>query len=98
MLLSRPNARICYPNRAGVTKLAARLTDKKLRSFKAADKRQEIADGGCSGLYFVVQASPSAATSWALRYRSPLERDRNGRPKPTKLTLGPYPRLSLADA
>jgi integrase len=41
--------------------------------------RTEIPDGGCAGLYLVVQ--PSGAKSWALRYRFA------GAPK--KLTLGP---------
>jgi hypothetical protein len=41
--------------------------------------RTEISDGGCAGLYLVVQ--PSGAKSWALRYRFA------GAPK--KLTLGP---------
>jgi integrase len=51
-------------------------------------KRTEIADGAVSGLYLVVQ--PSGAKSWAVRYRH--------RGKPAKLTLGPYPRMGLADA
>ena len=51
-------------------------------------KRQEIPDGTVRGLYLVVQ--PSGAKSWAVRYRH--------EGKPTKLTLGPYPRLGLAEA
>ena len=45
-------------------------------------KRQELPDNIVRGLYLVVQ--PSCAKSWAVRYRH------DG--KPTKLTLGPYPR------
>jgi integrase len=51
-------------------------------------KRIEIADGAVSGLYLVVQ--PSGVKSWAVRYRH------HGRP--AKLTLGPFPRMGLADA
>jgi integrase len=51
-------------------------------------KRVEIPDGAVSGLYLIVQ--PSGAKSWAVRYRH------HGRP--AKLTLGPYPRMGLADA
>ena len=51
-------------------------------------KRVEIPDGAVSGLYLIVQ--PSGAKSWALRYRC------QGRS--AKLTLGPYPRMGLADA
>ena len=51
-------------------------------------KRLEIPDGTVTGLYLVVQIS--GAKSWAVRYRH------HG--KPAKLTLGPYPRIGLADA
>ena len=51
-------------------------------------KRREIADGALPGFYLVVQ--PSGLKSWAVRYRV------DGRPR--KFTLGPFPRLSLADA
>ncbi len=51
-------------------------------------KRLEIPDGTVTGLYLVVQSS--GARSWAVRYRH------HGRP--TKLTLGPYPRLGLGEA
>ena len=48
----------------------------------------ELPDGALPGFYLVVQ--PSGAKSWAVRYRVA------GRPR--KLTLGPYPRLTLGDA
>ena len=51
-------------------------------------KRQELPDNIVRGLYLLVQ--PSGAKSWAVRYRH--------EGKPTKLTLGPYPRLGLAEA
>ncbi len=48
--------------------------------------RTEFADGR-AGLYLVVQ--PGGAKSWALRFRSPVERDKHGQRKAKKLTLGP---------
>ncbi|QDM32186.1 site-specific integrase [Tardiphaga sp. vice352] len=52
--------------------------------------RREIADGGCPGLYLVVQ--PSGAKSWALRFRSPNRTMRDKTKKveraAKKLTLG----------
>src|SRR5262245_59003335 len=47
--------------------------------MKPGARRREIADGGCSGLYLIVQ--PNGKKSWAVRYR----RDRRS----VKLTLGP---------
>jgi integrase len=55
------------------------FTDRTVKQAKAADKRREIPDRGCAGLYLVVQ--PTGKKSWALRYRT------GG--KPAKLTLGP---------
>lgn len=52
------------------------------------DKRREVPDAALPGLYLVVQ--PAGGKSWAVRYRAAG--------KPRKLTLGPYPRLGLADA
>lgn len=51
-------------------------------------KRLEVPDGLLPGLYLIIQ--PSGARSWAVRYR------RNGQTR--KLTLGPYPTLTLAIA
>jgi integrase len=65
----------------------AKLTTKAIENFKPRDKRVEIPDGG-TGLYLISQ--PSGARSWAVRYRF------NGRP--TKLTIGPWPAVSLHDA
>lgn len=55
------------------------LTPVAAKAAKAGRARREISDGGCAGLYLVVQ--PSGAKSWAFRYRFA------GRPK--KLTIGP---------
>jgi integrase len=64
-----------------------RFTQISIEKAKAdPTKRREIAEEG--GLALIVQ--PSGAKSWAIRYRH------NGTSR--KLTLGPYPRLGLADA
>jgi integrase len=90
--------------------MATTLTAVTVRQAKANGKRREIPDRGCPGLFLVIQ--PSDEKSWAVRYRSPIERDGHGNRKPKKLTLGPlagdgeacdgdpkigYP-LTLADA
>jgi integrase len=67
--------------------MAKKLTAKAIENFKPGPQRREISDGG-SGLFLVLQ--PSGHRSWALRYRY------GGRP--TKLTLGRWPTLSLAAA
>ena len=67
--------------------MAKKLTAKSIESMKPTAARREISDGG-SGLYLIVQSS--GHRSWALRYRA------NGRP--TKLTLGRWPEISLAGA
>lgn len=66
----------------------ARLTPKMVDEIKAERSRVEIPDDRAKGLYLVVQ--PTGAKAWALRYRAAG--------KPTKLTLGKYPIMSLADA
>jgi integrase len=58
---------------------AQRLTALRIKSQKPdPDGRLEIPDGGCPGLYLLVQ--PSGTMSWALRYRHLR--------KPKKFTLG----------
>jgi integrase len=64
-----------------------RLTAKFVENVKPSPVRQEIPDAG-SGLYLLLQ--PSGHRSWAVRYRV------NGRP--TKLTLGQWPAMTLHDA
>ena len=64
------------------------LTTKSIENLKAEAARREVPDGGCAGLYLVVQ--PTGVRSWAARYRL------NG--KPAKLTLGRFPTISLAEA
>jgi len=58
--------------------MAKALTTVAVRNAKPGIARREIPDGGCRGLYLVVQSS--GAKSWAVRYRH------DG--KPRKFTLG----------
>jgi len=67
--------------------MAKRLTDRTIVQVKAAESRREIPDGQCAGLYLTVH--PTGAKAWALRFRSPIERDAAGQRKAKKLTLGP---------
>ena len=60
--------------------MAKTLTAVAVKNYRAGKERREIPDGGCPGLYFVVQAS--GHKSFAMRFRKP-----NG--DPAKLTLGP---------
>jgi integrase len=64
------------------------LTDIQIKKLQMPTARREVPDGKIVGLYLVLQ--PSGAKSWALRYRAAG--------KPSKLTLGPYPALDLANA
>lgn len=68
--------------------MAKRLTDIAIRNFKPSAARREIPDGGCAGLYLILQ--PNGKRSWAVRYRH----DR----RPRKLTLGSLPPIMLAEA
>jgi integrase len=55
------------------------LTAAAIEKTRPGKDRREIPDGGCRGLYLIVQ--PSGAKSWALRFRRPSG-------KPAKLVLG----------
>jgi Arm DNA-binding domain/Phage integrase family len=44
-----------------------KLTPLSVANLKPSDKRREVPDGGCAGLYRVLQ--PSGSASWAVRYR-----------------------------
>lgn len=69
--------------------MAKTLTDTLLKSLKPdPKKRLEVPDAATDGLYIVVQ--PTGGKSWAVRYRM------DGRP--SKYTIGRYPRISLKDA
>lgn len=65
-------------------KLTAATVDK----MQPSDRRQEIPDSLCTGLYLTVQ--PSGKKGWQIRYRHGGVHRR--------MTLGAYPVLSLADA
>lgn len=65
-------------------KLTAAAVDK----MQPTEKRQEIPDALCTGLYLVVQ--PTGKKGWQVRYRHGGTHRR--------MTLGAYPTLSLADA
>jgi hypothetical protein len=60
--------------------MAKTLTAITCRNARAGAARREIPDGGCGGLYLIVQ--PSGAKSWCTRFRF--------RGAPRKLTLGPF--------
>src|SRR4029077_4378539 len=66
--------------------MARQLTAKAVENIRPSGRRIEVPDGGCRGLYLVVQ--PSGRKSWAVRYR--YQR------KPKKLTLDQV--ISLAEA
>jgi integrase len=68
--------------------MAKALTTKSVENLKPGKKRYEVPDGGCRGLYCIVQAS--STKSWAIRFRF------DG--KPSKHTLGTWPVVPLADA
>src|SRR5262245_20478789 len=61
------------------------LTAKAIEQAKPRATRYEVADGKCSGLFLIVQTT--GAKSWALRFRSPVDRQ-GGQRKAKKLTLG----------
>jgi integrase len=65
-----------------------KLTTKYVENVRPDEARREIADGGCAGLYLLLQ--PSGHRSWAVRYRV------GGRS--AKLTIGSWPEVSLLDA
>ena len=68
--------------------MASKLNAGTVLALKPKTSRYERPDGGCSGLYLVIH--PSGAKTWAVRFRSPLERSAlDGQRKNKKLTLGP---------
>jgi integrase len=64
------------------------LNAANVKNTKPAEKRQEIPDDLCTGLYLVVQ--PTGKRGWQVRYRHGGVHRR--------MTIGRYPILSLADA
>jgi integrase len=73
--------------------MAKKLTAAAVDRIQAGKARREVLDGGCPGLYLVVQ--PSGVKSWVVRYR------RKGRERASrsfKRTLGRASDLTLAEA
>jgi integrase len=68
--------------------MASRLTAVAVEKARPSARRREVPDGGCRGLYLIVQ--PSGDKSWAVRFRF------NGKPK--KLTVGSWPAVTLEQA
>ena len=60
--------------------MAKQLTAAAVERLRPDKERREVPDGGCSGLYLIIQ--PSGVKSWAMRFRRPSG-------KSAKLTLGP---------
>ncbi len=65
-----------------------KLTAPGVDRLQPTDRRQEVPDSLCTGLYLVIQ--PSGKKGWQVRYRHGGTHRR--------MTLGPYPVLSLAEA
>lgn len=65
-----------------------KLTAASVDKMQPTERRQEIPDSLCTGLYLVIQ--PTGKKAWQVRYRTSGTHRR--------MTLGPYPVLSLADA
>ncbi|MDZ7907139.1 MAG: site-specific integrase [Gemmobacter sp.] len=65
-----------------------KLTAATVEKLQPTDRRQEIPDSLCTGLYLVVQ--PTGKKGWQVRYRHGGTHRR--------MTLGPYPVLTLAEA
>ncbi len=64
------------------------LTDRDISSRRAEDKRVELTDGAVPGL--CIRVSATGHKNWLLRYGPREDRKR--------ISLGPYPALSLKDA
>jgi hypothetical protein len=49
--------------------MAKTMTAAAVKNYRPGDGRREIPDGGCPGLYLVIQTS--GHRSWAMRFRRP---------------------------
>lgn len=76
--------------------MSSRLTVATIEKIKPSTARREVPDGGCPGLFLVIQ--PNGTKSWALRFRSPIERDQKGQRRGKKLTLGPVTLTAAAES
>ena len=67
-----------------------RLTDSKLRNI--APKSKPLTSSAVAGLVFYPSSSTKGAGAWILRYYH------NSSKKRTKMTLGHYPKMGIAEA
>src|SRR5512132_1648080 len=65
-----------------------KLTTKTIEAMQPTDRRLEIKDDQCRGLYLLIQ--PSGPKGWSVRYFLDS--------KVRKATLGSFPKMSLAEA
>lgn len=65
-----------------------KLSTKTIQALRPTDRRQEIKDDGCRGLYLLIQ--PSGSKVWAVRYSLDS--------KLRKATLGSFTAIGLAEA
>ena len=72
------------------TQTGKRLTDSKLRNI--APKSKPLTSSAVAGLVFYPSSSTKGAGAWVLRYYD------NSSKKRTKMTLGHYPKMGIADA
>lgn len=70
------------------------LTDVAIRNAKPREKAYKLAAGG--GLYLLV--TPDGGKYWRLKYRSPVERNKKGKPKEKLMALGVYPAMRAPKA
>lgn len=68
--------------------MSIRFTDRSIKALKPRGIRYEKFDARARG--FGVRVSPNGTKSWIFRYRH--------NKKPTRITLGTYPEMSLAEA
>jgi integrase len=85
--VTAPNAPESLPGVTRKDHVSKKLTAISVSQARPGVSRREIPDGGCPGLYLVVQ--PSGTKSFGIRFRSPVDLDGHGRRAAKKLTLGP---------
>ena len=78
----------CSPDCSPEGQIDIKLKAATVETLQATDKRQEIPDDLCTGLYLVVQ--PTGKKSWQVRYRHGGVHQR--------MTLASFPTLTLAAA
>lgn len=71
-------------------------TDKEIKALKPRNDKYILTDYYTQGLQLIVRAD--GGKQWALRYSSPILKDKNGKSKQRQLGLGTYPTISLIEA